>query len=101
MERTLTDAEVNAGKAKAAESSLDQALSAISGPQNMSTVSKSSADWDRYKEASGLQDELETAAKNGYLSKKEFLDRCDVRQFEQERDLRQERRLAESGGNGK
>jgi hypothetical protein len=79
-------------KSVAVPSGLDAALSAITGPAKMNTVTKSSLDWDTFKDGSGMADELEQAAKDGFLAKKEFLERCDVRQFEKERDLRLEGR---------
>ena len=43
-----------------------------------------------YKEEEGLNDELAKVTKDGQglLGKKDFLNRCDVRKFEQERDHR-------------
>lgn len=70
--------------------SLDSALSAITGPTKLNTVTKSSMDWEHYKDETGLGDDLEQAAKNGFLSKKEFLERCDVRRFEKELETRQQ-----------
>lgn len=39
-------------------SALDQALNLIKGPKAINTVSKSSMDWENYKEKEGLQDDL-------------------------------------------
>ena len=36
----------------------------------------------------GLEDDLAVAAKDGYLTRKEFLQRCDYRSYEKERDDR-------------
>ena len=69
-------------------SALDKALAAIKGPENVSTVAKSGADWDNFKEKEGLEDELQVAQKEGFLTRKEFLERVDYRKFEQERDQR-------------
>jgi hypothetical protein len=69
-------------------SSLDAVLDTIKGPKVISTVAKSSTDWDTYKEQEGLDDALQNASKDGFLHRKEFLDRCDVRAFENERDER-------------
>jgi hypothetical protein len=75
---------------KVTTTSLDSALSAINGPTKLNTVTKSSMDWENYKDESGMGDDLEQAAKNGFLSKKEFLERCDVRRFEKELETRQQ-----------
>ena len=72
---------------KQTNSGLDQVLSDIKGPQSISTVLKSSVDWENYKEEEGLQDQL-VEKKDGYLSKKDFLNRCDVREYEVDRGKR-------------
>lgn len=41
-----------------------------------------------FKDSAGVGDSLEQAARNGFLAKKDFLERCDARAFEQERDAR-------------
>ena len=43
---------------KPPSSSLDSALEMIKGPQSINTVSKSSLEWEQYKEKEGLQDDL-------------------------------------------
>lgn len=37
----------------------------MKGPKAISTVSKSSTDWENYKEKEGLQDALKNAAQEG------------------------------------
>ena len=49
-------------------------------------------DWDAYKHKEGLDESLKNASATGYLAKKDFLERADVRQFEQERDFRNAQR---------
>lgn len=71
-----------------ANPNLDSVLDALKGPKAISTVSKSSSDWSNFKEEEGLEDTLMHAGKDGYLTKQEFLDRCDYRAFEKERDQR-------------
>jgi hypothetical protein len=46
-------------------STLDSVLETIKGPKTVSTVSKSSMDWDSYKDSEGLNDELAKASKDG------------------------------------
>ena len=55
------------GKAPPA-SALDSALSEIQGPKAMSTITKSSIDWDNFKEKEGIEEELETAGQDGYAA---------------------------------
>ena len=47
------------------KSSIDKALEALKGPKAITTMSKSSVDWENFKEKEGLEDELALAAKNG------------------------------------
>jgi hypothetical protein len=94
LKRSVVQASTGSTATKAELTGLDLALSAIAGPQKMNTVTKSSLDWEGYKEGSGMGDELEQAAKDGFLSKKDFLERCDLRQFEMEKEVRIEKRSA-------
>lgn len=71
-------------------------LDTMKGPRMISTVDKSSMDWTNFKEQEGLEDTLAVAAKEGYLTRQEFLTRCDVRAFEQERDVRLTKQAAAS-----
>lgn len=83
--------------------SLDKALETIKGPKAVNTVVKSSMDWDNFKEKEGLEDELLAAQKEGYLTRKDFLDRVDYRKFEIERDERMRARatnMSISGSGG-
>ncbi len=56
---------------------LESVLEEMKGPETISTVAKSSYDWDTYKAEKGLDDELAQVTKDGYLNKKDFL----VRRF--------------------
>jgi len=58
--------------------------------QKLSTLQKTKLDWQSYKQANDLAEELtlHTKSKDTYLEKQEFLSRADHRQFEQERDIR-------------
>jgi hypothetical protein len=44
---------------------LDGVLNTLKGPKLVSTVAKSSMDWDVYKEKEGLEEDLQAAAKDG------------------------------------
>ncbi|KAG7468657.1 hypothetical protein MATL_G00145440 [Megalops atlanticus] len=66
-------------------------LNRISGKkQKMSTLEKSRLDWDAFKTEEGITDELAThnRGKEGYIERKNFLERVDHRQFELEKNLR-------------
>lgn len=80
----------NGGKPKKKTSALDALLQSTNDPKVISTVEKSSYDWDSFKAKEGISGELEaqTKGKNGYLAKQDFLARTDYRQFERERDQR-------------
>lgn len=62
----LSTAEAKASnKRKAPSGGLDTVLDTIKGPKLVSTVAKSSMDWDSYKEKEGLEEDLQAAAKEG------------------------------------
>ncbi|KAJ8335602.1 hypothetical protein SKAU_G00389440 [Synaphobranchus kaupii] len=66
-------------------------LTQLSGKkQKMSTLEKSRLDWDTFKDQEGIVDELAThnRGKEGYIERKNFLERVDHRQFEQEKTVR-------------
>jgi len=69
---------------------LESVLSSLNKKNKLSTLQKTELDWKRYKQDSGLGDELalHRKSKDTYLEKQEFLQRADVRQFEMERDVR-------------
>ena len=49
-------------------STLDAVLDTLKGPKVVSTVSKSSIDWQNYKEKEGLEDDLAKTSKEGWVS---------------------------------
>ncbi|KAL7878990.1 hypothetical protein AOLI_G00099640 [Acnodon oligacanthus] len=58
--------------------------------QKMSTLEKSKLDWDAFKTEEGITDELaiHNRGKEGYVERKNFLERVDQRQFELEKSVR-------------
>lgn len=58
--------------------------------QKMSTLEKSKMDWDAFKSEEGITDELaiHNRGKEGYVERKNFLERVDQRQFELEKTVR-------------
>lgn len=73
-----------------ASGGMGRVLEQLKGDSSSTTIQKTSTDWDRFKEKSGLGEKLESQAesKTAYLKKQEFLTRVDHRQFEKERDER-------------
>ena len=71
---------------------IDHMLQQIAGPSKITTVAKTSADWDSFKTETGLEAELEAKAqgKDAYLVKQDFLTRVDNRKFEIEKNERDE-----------
>lgn len=66
-------------------------LSRIGGKkQKMSTLEKSKMDWDAFKSEEGISEELaiHNRGKEGYVERKNFLERVDHRQFELEKAVR-------------
>lgn len=82
--------------AASAPGGIDAVLANLGGPQMLSTVAKTSSDWDTFKDKTGLDEELEEKAKgkDAYLVKKDFLDRVDQRTFEVEKAERDRERAA-------
>ncbi|XP_047453330.1 craniofacial development protein 1 [Mugil cephalus] len=58
--------------------------------QKMNTLEKSKMDWDAYKSEEGITDDLaiHNRGKEGYVERKNFLERVDHRQFELEKAVR-------------
>ena len=73
---------------------IDSLLQKISGPNQLSTVAKTSADWDSFKTEAGMEEQLEQQAqgKGAFLVKQDFLQRVDERRFEHERTKRDQER---------
>ena len=76
--------------ANKSNSGLDTLLQELDGPSKLSTVAKTSADWDQFKTSEGLEEDLTKQAqgKNAFLQKKDFLQRVDARRFEVEKKVR-------------
>jgi len=75
-------------------SGIDAAVDAMKDVSKINTVDKSSMDWETYKVETGIGDEVEQAAKNGYVGKQEFLTRVDQRQYSLELEERKRQRAA-------
>ncbi|KAM9377133.1 craniofacial development protein 1 isoform 2-T2 [Pholidichthys leucotaenia] len=58
--------------------------------QKMSTLEKSKLDWDTFKSEEGITEELaiHNRGREGYIERKNFLERVDHRQFELEKAVR-------------
>jgi len=67
--RTAADGVAGSNEIKTKPSSstsvLDRILDDLKGPKVVSTITKSSYDWENFKEKEGLEDELAVAAKEG------------------------------------
>ncbi|XP_061629437.1 craniofacial development protein 1 isoform X1 [Phyllopteryx taeniolatus] len=66
-------------------------LSRIGGKkQRISTLEKSKMDWDAFKYEEGITEELaiHNRGRDGYVERKNFLERVDHRQFEMEKEVR-------------
>ena len=89
------DEDDNSNSRTKGANNLDSLLTDLAGPSKVSTIAKTSSDWDTFKDKKGVGEELEKNNKNGYLTKKDFLNRVDQRQFELEkakRDVERARR---------
>lgn len=75
---------------------IDSVLQQIAGPSKISTIAKTSTDWDTFKTDKGMEfeSELEQKAqgKDAFLVKQDFLTRVDNRKFALEKDDRDKER---------
>lgn len=73
---------------------LSNLLGQLNKKNKLSTLEKSKLDWNTYKKEEGIEEEIvsHNKGKAGYLDRRDFLERTDVRQYEIERDLRMSRR---------
>jgi hypothetical protein len=73
---------------------VDQVLKALQEGQGTSTIAKTSADWEVFKDQTGLGGKLEEKAegKDAFLNRQAFLTRVDHRTFELERSDRDKER---------
>jgi len=65
--------------------------SQLSGKKpKLTTLEKSKLDWDGFKKDEGIEEDLKTfnQGKQGFLERKAFLERTDLKQFEIERGFR-------------
>ena len=88
---------ITAGAASTKPQGLDSLLQELNGPGKLSTVAKTSHDWDTFKTEAGVEEEIDKQAqgKNAYLHKQDFLQRVDQRKFvseKQERDAQRSKR---------
>lgn len=84
------DDKANSGGLKRA-GSVGNVLGQLMGKKaKLSTLEKSRLDWETFKKAEKIDEELRlhNKGKDGYLEKQAFLQRVDVRQFELEKDIR-------------
>jgi hypothetical protein len=82
---------------------IDSVLDKMSGVKRISTMDKTNIDWESFKDKTGLEDELKKKAESNdaYLVKKDFLQRVDLRRFEQEKDVRDKQRAIQQANNPK
>ncbi|RLN91856.1 hypothetical protein BBJ28_00015879 [Nothophytophthora sp. Chile5] len=95
---------VEAKRQQGGSKGLDQVLASLDEPKKVSTMEKTSLDWDKFKEAEGIEEELTQYTKDGcalaiacwgsiaQCKKQEFLQRLDVKRFEIEKAERDKQR---------
>ena len=83
------------GRGRGGGGGVDKLLQKLSKDNKVSTAAKTSADWDQFKDASGLGNKIEEHAesKDAYLKRQDFLQRVDHRKFELERQGREKERF--------
>ncbi|XP_028167818.1 nucleolar GTP-binding protein 2 [Ostrinia furnacalis] len=87
-------AKIQVGSSSRGSSGLSGVLGQLNKKDKLSTLEKSKLDWTTYKQQEGLDEEIQShnKGKSGYLDRRDFLERADLRQYEIERDLRLSRR---------
>ncbi|XP_012284434.1 craniofacial development protein 1 [Orussus abietinus] len=78
------------GAKRGSLSGISSVLGQLGKKAKISTLEKSKLDWDNFKKAENLEEEISThnKGKDGYLERQDFLQRADLRQFEIEKQLR-------------
>ncbi|XP_034831172.1 uncharacterized protein Ns2 [Maniola hyperantus] len=73
---------------------LSNILGQLNKKNTLSTLEKSKLDWLTYKKEEGVEEEIASINKGkaGFLDRRDFLERADLRQYEIERDLRMSKR---------
>ncbi|KAG6444788.1 hypothetical protein O3G_MSEX003583 [Manduca sexta] len=86
--------QVSISNKSAGKSGLSNILGNLNKKNKLSTLEKSKLDWTTYKQEEGIEEEIQShnKGKQGYLERRDFLERADLRQYEIERDLRMNRR---------
>ncbi|XP_070501837.1 craniofacial development protein 1 [Chironomus tepperi] len=69
---------------------LSSVLNQLSKKNKLSVLEKTKLDWDGFKSKEGINEELKThnRGKDGFLERRDFLERTDYKQFEIEKSLR-------------
>uniref|UniRef100_A0A182QAP3 Craniofacial development protein 1 n=1 Tax=Anopheles farauti TaxID=69004 RepID=A0A182QAP3_9DIPT len=73
---------------------LGAVLNQLTQKNKLSTLEKTKLDWTSFKRQEGIEEELQThnKGKDGFLERRDFLERTDLRQFEIEKSFRQTKR---------
>lgn len=73
---------------------LGAVLNQINKKNKLTTLEKTKLDWTSFKQKEGIAEELQThnKGKDGFLERRDFLERTDLRQFEIEKSFRQTKR---------
>uniref|UniRef100_A0A182P593 Craniofacial development protein 1 n=1 Tax=Anopheles epiroticus TaxID=199890 RepID=A0A182P593_9DIPT len=80
--------------ARSASGGLGAVLNQLGKKNKLSTLEKTKLDWTSFKRQEGIEEELQThnKGKDGFLERRDFLERTDLRQFEIEKSFRQTKR---------
>ncbi|KAG5679458.1 hypothetical protein PVAND_009023 [Polypedilum vanderplanki] len=73
-----------------AKSGLTSVLNQLGKKSKLSVLEKTKLDWDGFKSKEGISEELKThnRGRDGFLERRDFLERTDLRQFEIEKNMR-------------
>lgn len=78
------------GVKRPAGGGLGSVLDQLTKKTKLTVLEKTKLDWDGFKDNEGISEELQThnRGRDGFLQRRDFLQRTDVRQFEIEKSLR-------------
>jgi len=81
---------VVAGVKRPGGGGLSSVLNQLTKKNKLSVLDKTKLDWDGFKQNEGITEELQThnRGREGFLERKDFLQRTDLRQFEIEKNMR-------------
>eukprot|EP00743_Colponemidia_sp_Colp-15_P007468 GILK01008071.1.p1 GENE.GILK01008071.1~~GILK01008071.1.p1 ORF type:complete len:285 (+),score=70.33 GILK01008071.1:69-857(+) len=74
-----------------AASNLDAIVASLEKKKHINTMTKTTLDWDQFKDKEGIEDELAQNRKDGYLEKVKFLMTADQKEYDLQREAKRKK----------